>query len=380
MDVLRLHLEYDMEDVDENELMVLKKYAGVKQSISRDILVPADITLHALNYVILRAFGWQNGHLHNFSLPEEVFKELTDNLFLTWSKLAGVYFRFPTEDFDDIYWDDDYQEGESFKSWMRKKYTGPYKYKGFSEHYLMSQIEVQEMFARWDEITVREFKWRAEKKPAPYNVKLKEATIDQVMHAFSDVVCYELLERLPLVEVLGIKDSTYKNITRVKEDLLSQLDKINVSDMIQEHVNKSFRSMGEEQEILNAYNRPVLPVTDKLLYNYDYGDNWKVLITCDNVYKQEDVGLWKSVNGYVDGVSVEDLETVISKHCPICIEKDGIELVDDVGGIRGFCEMLQTIYEVDVDNVEAIDERDNTLVWANSMGWTGRKTSPKRTL
>lgn len=119
----------------------------------------------------------------------------------------------------------------------------------------------------------------------------------------------------------GIKDSTYKNITRVKEDLLSQLDKINVSDMIQEHVNKSFRSMGEEQEILNAYNRPVLPVTDKLLYNYDYGDNWKVLITCDNVYKQEDVGLWKSVNGYVDGVSVEDLETVISKHCPICIEK-----------------------------------------------------------
>ena len=56
----------------------------------------------------LRAFGWQNGHLHHFSLPEDVFAALTDNQFSTWAELAGVYFRFPTENYEDIYWDDDY--------------------------------------------------------------------------------------------------------------------------------------------------------------------------------------------------------------------------------------------------------------------------------
>ena len=152
--VLRLHLELAMKYIDEEDMQILKKYGSVKQGISRDILVPGDITLHALNYAILRMFGWQNGHLHNFSLPENVFKELTENQFLVWSKMAGVYFRFPTENFEDIYWDDDYREGESIKSWMRRKYTGPYKYKGYGEHYLMNQMEVESMFNRWDEITV----------------------------------------------------------------------------------------------------------------------------------------------------------------------------------------------------------------------------------
>ena len=37
------------------------------------------------------------------------------------------------------------------------------------------------------------------------------------------------------------------------------------------------------------------------------------------------------------------LEDVISDYRPVCIRKDGIELVDDVGGIYGFCDMLRTI-------------------------------------
>ena len=90
MDVLRLHLELDMQYTDEEEMEILKKYGAVDQTISRDILVPGDITLHALNYAILRMFGWQNGHLHNFSLPDDVFKQLTNNDFMTLSKMAGA--------------------------------------------------------------------------------------------------------------------------------------------------------------------------------------------------------------------------------------------------------------------------------------------------
>lgn len=81
------------------------------------------------------------------------------------------------------------------------------------------------------------------------------------------------------------------------------------------------------------------------MYRYDYGDGWEVIITCENKY-----------------------------------EKDGIELVDDVGGVGGFCRMLETIYEADLKDEEEREEHDSMLDWALMMGWTGRNISPKQTL
>lgn len=374
--VLKLHLELDMKYTDEDEMQTLKKYGSVKRSISRDILAPGDITLHALNYAILRMFGWQNSHLHNFSLPENVFKDLTDNKFLVWSKMVGVYFRFPTENYEDIYWDDDYREGESIKSWMRRKYTGPYKYKGYGEHYLMNQMEVNKMLARWDEITVREFDFRAEKQPDPYNVKLKDATIDQVVHAFADVMCHELIERLPVSDVLCMKDSKVDNFAEIKKYIESKIMQCNVDDAIEEYERRRFGSFKQEREFLDSYNIPVLPVTEQLIYSYDYGDGWEVLITCENVYQCDEAGVWTEKVDEDKNIPVDLLEEIIAKHRPICIEKDGIELVDDVGGIGGFCSMLKTIYEADIHD----EERESMLGWADMMGWTGRRISPKQTL
>ena len=378
--VMRLHLALDMTYVDEEEMQLLKKYGSVKQAISRDILVPADITLHALNYAILRMFGWQNGHLHNFSLPENVFKKLTENQFHTWSQMAGVYFRFPTENYEDIYWDDDYREGESIKSWMRRKYTGPYKYKGYGEHYLMNQIEVEDMFTRWDEISVHEFDFRAEKQPEPYNVKLKDATIDQVMSAFSDIMCEELIERLPVSDVLCTKDNEEVDFAKIKKYIASKIMNCKVNDAVEEYNSRRFGSLKQEREYLEVYNIPVLPVTDQLIYSYDYGDGWKVVITCEDIYHLDEMDVWRGEKGEVEDILVDSLEEIIAKHRPICIEKDGIELVDDVGGIGGFCEMLKTIYETDIYDEEDMEERDSMLGWAEMMGWTGRRISPKQTL
>jgi len=379
-DVLRLHLELDLKYADEEEIRILKEYGSMKDAISRDILVPADITLHALNYAILRMFGWQNGHLHSFVLPENIFKGLTEDQFSIWAKMAGVYFRFPTENYEDIYWDDDYREGESIRSWMKKKYTGPYRYNGYGEHYVMNQIEVQSMIARWEEITVHEFVFGAEKQPTPYIVKLKEATVDQVMHAFADMTCHELLERLPLAEILCVKGENKVKFAEIREYLDSQLSNLDLHEMIGEYKNTRFKSRKKEQEFLEKYDFPVYPVTEQLVYRYDYGDGWKVLIGCENAYKQGENGLWKDINGKIPDVSVENLQEVAIKHRPVCIQKDGIELVDDVGGIHGFCEMLQTIYECDMNSEESSEERENILGWADMMGWSGRKISPKQTL
>lgn len=365
LSILKLHLELDMDYVDEKEREILRKHGYMRNSISRDIFVPSDITLHALHYVILRAFGWQNGHLHHFSLPEDVFEALTEDRFSEWAKLAGVYFRFPTENYEDIYWDDDYREGQSFKAWLKKKYTGPYKYKGFSEHYLCNQVEVQGMFSRWDEITVHEFVWGAKEQPKPYNVKLKEATVKQVTNAFADVFCYELLERLPLCTVLQTEGEI--NSTDVKKYVKNQLEILDLEEMRDQYENRHFKSSKQRREFFEKYNISVLPVTNLLNYSYDYGDGWKVKINCNGVLSK-------------DEIEQDIFEEVIEKHRPICIAKDGIELVDDVGGIHGFCRMLETIYECDFNDEDAIEERESILDWAQMMGWTGRRVSVKQTL
>lgn len=358
--VMRLHLELKMEYMTEEELRILKQYGAMKQSMSRDILVPADITLHSLHYAILRLFGWQNGHLHHFSLPEKVFAGLTENCLGTWAKLAGVYFRFPSENYEDLYWDDDYREGESFRSWLKKKYTGPYRYNGYSEHYLYSQKEVQELFLRWSTILS------------------KDMTIDRLMDTFSDMICYELLERLPLKEVLYVKHTDVPDYEEIRKRLGERIHGKEVESLLREYDNKMFRSEKAEQEYLTGYDAPTLPVTEQLSYRYDYGDGWEVLISCEEIYKQDENDGWSALIGDVPEELIEELNMVVAKYRPVCVAKDGIELVDDVGGISGFCDMLQIIYGSSTES--EWDEKNDMLAWANGMGWTGRKISPKQAL
>ena len=56
---IKLHMELDTSQayLDKHEKALLKKYGKMNTAISRDIIVPGDITLHALHYVLNRAFG-----------------------------------------------------------------------------------------------------------------------------------------------------------------------------------------------------------------------------------------------------------------------------------------------------------------------------------
>ena len=98
-EVIRLHLElydeYADGRIDEEEIDVFRRYGKLEHgnSISRDIIVPEDLPLYALHYVIQRAFGWQNSHLRRFELPDERFQSLTNRKTSTWSSLVGVLFR-----------------------------------------------------------------------------------------------------------------------------------------------------------------------------------------------------------------------------------------------------------------------------------------------
>ncbi|WP_083761109.1 IS1096 element passenger TnpR family protein [Alkaliphilus metalliredigens] len=114
----------------------------------------------------------------------------------------------------------------------------------------------------------------------------------------------------------------------------------------------------------------LFPVTRELIYNYDFGDNWIVIITkhkdCDNLLKQN----------IIDEYELEEAkDTVLSKHKPVCINKDGISVLDNVGGLSGFADLLGTIYEG-----EDKEERASVRAWAQSLGWNTRKVSNKMML
>lgn len=375
--VLKLHCELER-DWYGDEKEILQKYGFMKKSISRDVLVPADITLHALHYALLRMFGWQNSHLHCYSLPQDVFDKLTEQQFVTWARLVGVYFRFPSEDFEDIYWDDDYKEGQSFKSWMKKKYTGPFRYNGFSEHYLNAQDEVSMFFERWQEVTVHEFSLK-ENKP-PYNVKLVDATVREVEQSFGDFWCHELVERLPIEQVLCTPGVRRQGFAQIRKKLFEQLAKIDIDEAIYKLACGRFKSLKQEQKHLANYNVDAIPITNKLLYQYDYGDNWRVWITCTEAYEKTEDDGWRALTHTSVDATEEALMEVLEKYRPVCVAKDGIELLDDVGGIGGFCDMLREIHEYDFSDPNEAEERHNMIAWANMMGWTGRRISPKHTL
>ena len=355
---IKLHIELDMEDnaLEQEEISLLKKYGKMEKNISREIIVPGDITLHALHYAINKVFGWQNSHLHSFHPYEEDYDlMIKTGKFSDWSKLAGMYFRYPNEDFDDIYWDDDYKANMSVKSWLRKKYTGPYQYGGTREYYYRCQqdiielherqpmIEVRKSFSEWydenKELTERTGNKDSRTDPIKYMAPITEVTLKELSESiYFGGVFDELIERLPLYDLLLMPG--------VGQDFEAWDD-----------FNRRILKEIEKKDICLA---PVTsPILNMLHYRYDYGDNWNVKIVATACYKtQED---YES-----SGNPIEPLRD----HRPVCVKADALPVCDDVGGIYGYCNLLEAIHGDDLEEKESMKE------WARGMGWTGRRTNP----
>ena len=200
--------------------------------------------------------------------PDEYGRTLYDGKLTDWIDLCGVYFRFPCDDFEDIYWDDDYKQGVSIKTWFRKKYTAPYSYGGKWEHYAFanatakslitenSVIRVTPSFDEWMEMKKNGIDVSKQKDKM---IPVTDATIEQVGLGFESRMD-ELLERLKVTEVLAAKDE------KVPDDIREAV----------QFVAKRLAKVNEEIE--------VTPITKSLKYNYDYGDGWEVDIVMEEKY------------------------------------------------------------------------------------------------
>lgn len=148
--------------------------------------------------------------------------------------------------------------------------------------------------------------------------------------------------------------------------------------------------------IFKELNPKLIPVTDTMYYEYDYGDGWCVKITVLDKYERKtNADLSNSGMFVVDIMTAKDqlnrfryfqdgqevseelrevLAYVDAKERPRCTAADGLNVVDDVGGIGGFQEMLSTLEGDDPEEKESMRE------WARGMGWTGRMSKPENIL
>ena len=417
---IRLHMELVRNDFDqkeaENTTYVLKTYGQVNygDTISRDIIVPDDMPLWALHYTIQKCFGWQNSHLHQFELPEGQLERITDGKVGKYAELVGVVFRSPWMDESEEFWNDDYESG-SFKTWIRRKYSGPYESMCHGEGIWQCKRDMADMRKRFAYVEVKHYfedgteyfgypnsiseKEYNRKRRITSAVHEEEAFGSKVMvrkevYAFDDIPievvrymadrsCTQLLERLTVGELFvlhdrGIDDRLVKGsfIPKCFDDVMDE------------------KLQGEIEKCLDNDSPMMQPVvgslTDTLYYNYDFGDNWHVKITSS---------LGAADLAGAGRVSQGELEQAVlmmsEKYRPVCIAQDGCFVLDDAGGMGGFVQFLKGINQPVKRNVSDEDweqedrcdedygpyeDKKASMDWAKSLGWSKRKVSNKNLL
>ncbi len=396
--VLKLHLElvdYNWDEPSEDlglkgeereEFLTLAK---AKKGISRDILVPGNMNLHALHYAIQRLFGWQNSHLHRFFINNNDFDEMTGGKFGAFAQLCGSLFRFPDDDSSDFYWDDDYKDNISVKSWLKKKYSAPFRCGSIGESYLGNKWGIEDFLNHFSQFS-------------------SESTLKSIDEAvFMGETWNCLIERLSVGELFLPQNQAHKDAASWKADILhkgndltrelenaridqddlrssadelrewrksaDQLDQLKwmFPNTFKEEVKKRTGESYEEvvaahreelpywknrcMKFIRDWNVALEPYFSELYYEYDYGDSWCVRITVTD--RQNDPLTAEALQG-----------------APLCVQSDGMNLVDDCGGIGGYLKMLRVL------NGKDSEEKAEMRAWARSLGWTGRLNRPEKML
>ncbi len=180
--------------------------------------------------------------------------------------LCGSIFVFPGAELNDRFWDDDYREEQSFKSWLRSKYV----------------------------------------------------------HGYYDY---------------SVENSFLRNI---------------------EHVRRFKDEYKDMQELIDLRTN-ILNIESEIRF----GNAARVRKFID------------SEGEVVSGDLIEKLQKVVLDMEPVCVMADGLNMMDDVGGLHGFYEFLR---KLNSKEPEDLVEKENLRQWASGMGWTGRKSKAENML
>lgn len=307
-----LHLELDTKYCSDDEVQILKKYANIKHgsTISRDILIPYDMTIRALHYTIQKLFGWMGKYDYVMKLPDSIFDYITKAEPEKVLELSGVLFKCPTEMDDEFFVSFDCPKLTDFENRFSNYYTGPYADFASEEDYSTITREVLSLL---DEITEENKRNGTIDDDVLSDLYSGDPEEDEKARINSN----KLLERLNVASVLTYEgDNISTNLKYVKYDSVKEYD--NESGM----------------------QPKVLPLTYKLIYIYDSKKKWTV-----NVTMPEDF----SALTFDKGVTYEEIviakDKVRESYKPYCIFRDGANVMENLTNLPGFCKFLTIINE-----------------------------------
>ena len=362
LSVIRLHLEL-FDTIDAEDIEALRRFGGVTEgdSISRDIIVPSDLPLYALHFVIQRLFGWNNEHRHIFTIPADRVRDITNDNAAAWSCMVGLVFRSPFMGKADITWADDYIGG-SVKNWMRKKYTGPYLSRCLGESYVRCQGDMMMLDSECkrkvriiyrrseDGSEVISKVWfdvdgnvglESNELPSKGDriefLDLWEVPIDALRKIFN-MDKLALLERLPLWSVLasGIDRIPQKCSERELDELEGFISDGN--QIISESWDK-INKLVQEQDNRSQMQPNPPPFTDVLFYEYGCGKTWRIKITaslnCVDLVEEHKITQIELDRGHI---KCREL------YRPVLVYQNGKAPFEYAEDLKGYIEYLRELH------------------------------------
>ena len=386
-DLICLHIE--LEKVDDNQSQILKKLGGVKngRTITRDIIVKSCIPLRALHYILQRAFGFTESHLHCFYIDDATLERITGNNIKNLKNLHGVVFTLDEPDI--IYGYEPVYNGGSFKKWLRRQYTAPYNYNGDhlnkfhlpsdsddfdylssyeqgllsivpidKELYLLSKIHDNaavptdnSYFNKYEAQTALPETIAALKRKTGY---VKWRRKDKSFYSYTLVACDEYDPKAMKYTKVKLGDLNIRDgLKYIYNDNLRIIERLRIQDVLKESKNPYTSDSDRRRRLTKQLiisdemidkaikkNRDIIPsaFTDTLYYKYDYGDSWTFKISA---YKSCDALIRKGL--VTKGDYVRSVRKAQREGVPVLLYRDGDMLIEDCGGVAGFTEFLERV-------------------------------------
>ena len=357
--------------LEKEEREELLRYSKAENGIFREVLIPGDMNLHALHYLIQSLFGWQNSHLHHFSISQDAFAQMTEGRFDKWTELCGKLFRFSTDDMEDLYWDDDYAPGISVKSWLKSKYKAPYVQKAHADSLEGNLEGIADFKKRFSDIPMEILLDDLNSRVVfeeDYNTLLEGLTLHELLPVFKDL--YYLYD--------------YGDDWCVHIAMIDKYDRRTNADL-QPSVGGGWfvPDIMTEKDGLSKYRYFIDDGENNIQKELEKqaaekGAPKKEYATTASGEVYDNSGLFDALDNRqhfeceVEEELRAQLAVVDVKRMPVCTKVDGLNVMDDVGGISGLLDFYRII------NGEDPDEKAEMREWARGLGWTGRMSKPEK--
>ena len=357
---------------------------GETLPVFRDILIPEGMPLRLLRHVLDQVFFWNPAITHRFSLSEAQFYRMTDDRFLQYCLLCGIYFRFPTQHEDEDLWIAGEEDAED---WLRKHYRGSYSYHGDADHYVENQMAVRNFLMvftglrespvidldkyRHGEVTIEK------KKPVrAAQMSMREVLDNELFIRHPN----QLLERVPVSEVLtmntlpkdenrdyspwggaelypdtlwkGYYERCFERLERIHQRSLEAV--MIHHELMDRKIVRLDEDLSEEEQLLverfaeaqtearQSYQRLVretMPETDpfanEIFYYRDDVEDVCVRLTIRDHMIQKNDNEVENVRGdRVDPAMTELVHQTLMKRVPVCCDGEGEYLPPEFSMIR----------------------------------------------